>query len=1584
MSVENHFASLKSNIDKLYSVANEAKKSGKDFKLEVESKPAADKNNRCIDILAMVYPELDKHRNEIIERILKLEKKYGVGSDEVALKISKEIATGKFFKFSSKEEAILCGLRFGCAYNTKGVVGAPIEGITNVKIDPKENFLYVYYAGPIRTAGGTAQVFTLFIADYIRKALGVDRYYPTKQEIERYYAEIIDYIEYVTRKQYRPNQEEVEFLVKNVPICITGEPTEQREVSKHKDLERAETTRIRGGMCLVYLDGLPLKAKKLVKKLKKYGDEFGLTESWNWLEDFLKLKKSKEKSKVGEECGYKFLEEVPAGRPVYSMPTLRGGFRLRYGRSRNTGVGCFGFHPVTLEILDGFPAVASQMKIELPGKGCTVGVCDYIESPIVKLKNGDIVRLTSRLKAREIKNQIDKILFVGDVLISYGDFAENGEKLIKSPYVEEWWVIELEEKKEEAVRILGEERVEQLIKNPKEISEEEALILTEILPLHPKYIHFYDSFNGKELAELAEYLNSGIVRDHRLVLNNNERKKLLEKAFIPHEVSVDSEYIILEEYQHLLKTFEGANLEEIRKSDLEGFELVNKFSKLEIRDKVTKYIGARMGRPEKAHVRKMKGSPQVLFPVGEKGGRMRNLVEVDYITTEISEFNCSEHGSSIYPYCLICGKHLENPKRTKKRINALGLLNEAYQRMNEYRLDLIKGIKGVTSKHKVPEPVEKGILRAKNGLYVFRDGTIRFDMVNAPLTHFKPKEIGTSVEKLKELGYTHDIYGKPLENEEQILELFPQDFIISTFGEESAADYFLSVAKFVDEELVKFYGTKPFYNAKTKEDLIGHLFLDIAPHTISPVVCRLIGFTSNRCHYAHPYLFAGTRRDCFFPDEIISIYSDKKIKFVEIGKYVEKNIKEKGSKIVDNFGTRITWTEDEILTYNGKNLELGKISVLSKHKSNNKFIKIKTKSNREIITTKTHNFFIFENGLRKIKTNQLKIGQNFAVPLNLNLPETDLTEINLAEIFKNKGKIVIRGISKDIKRKIPNLRQYAKSIGLNYHTFFNYFVRESIPLKIFNRICKDFSFNKEILLKKAKIGFEKEKVSIPAILKIDEKLLYLIGFYIAEGHARKGKRHYQVNFAVCESENRRRINKFIKEIFGVKPYQGKDNLTLSGKLIYYLFEEYFSLGSNAHNKSLESFMLFPKEKIKYILQGYFDGDGSTDGLRVRCSSSNKILLKQIELLLLKFGIFSSVYFEIKAPKRGKVADFYLKKGKEVPNTKLYYLNIQSSFTKKFRKKINFRLKRKKKKLEEAVRNFKGRDGYKIVNNMVLDPIVEIKEVKLKTKNTYCLTIPKTHNLYLNWIVGQCDGEENGILLMLDCLLNFSKEYLPEKRGSISDAPLSITTILDLGEVDDEVYDMDIAFKYPKEFYEKTVEGIYPWEFKIEQVGDRLKKGEDMYSKVGYTLETHDVNKGVHLTKYKRAGDMIEKVMSQLKLAQKLNCVDESLVAFKILSSHFLKDLKGNLRTFFKQTIRCTSCNSIYRRAPLSGRCTKCGGNLVLTVSEGTISKYLEVGKKIAEEFGVPNYTKEQLKLLQLQIENVFGKKAKQSSLTAFS
>ena len=122
----------------------------------------------------------------------------------------------------------------------------------------------------------------------------------------------------------------------------------------------------------------------------------------------------------------------------------------------------------------------------------------------------------------------------------------------------------------------------------------------------------------------------------------------------------------------------------------------------------------------------------------------------------------------------------------------------------------IKAVKGLMSEDQSPEPLEKGILRAKHGVSVFRDGTSRFDMSDVPVSHFRPSEIGTSWKRLVELGYSHDIRGDAVKSDEQVLELFPQDFIPSSLS----AKYLLATCSFVDDLLVRFYDLEPFYGGQ--------------------------------------------------------------------------------------------------------------------------------------------------------------------------------------------------------------------------------------------------------------------------------------------------------------------------------------------------------------------------------------------------------------------------------------------------------------------------------------------------------------------------------------------------------------------------------------------------------------------------------------------------------------------------------------------------------------------------------------------------------------------------------------------------
>ena len=154
--------------------------------------------------------------------------------------------------------------------------------------------------------------------------------------------------------------------------------------------------------------------------------------------------------------------------------------------------------------------------------------------------------------------------------------------------------------------------------------------------------------------------------------------------------------------------------------------------------------------------------------------------------------------------------------------------------------------------------------------------------------------------------------------------------------------------------------------------------------------------------------------------------------------------------------------------------------------------------------------------------------------------------------------------------------------------------------------------------------------------------------------------------------------------------------------------------------------------------------------------------------------------------------------------------------------------------------------------------------------------------------------------------------------------------------------------------------------------DRLGT-EKQYEDYGYTHEISDFNKGVRCSDYKSLPTMKEKVFGQMRIAEKVRAVDESDVARLVIERHFMRDIRGNLRKFSQQQFRCVSCNEKYRRPPLIGRCVKCNGRVIFTISEGTIIKYVEPAMSLVEKYNLPSYLKQSLEITNKMIISTFSK-----------
>ena len=898
MRTSEYFDLLQRGLDDAMTIAQEARSKGLDPTTEVEIPLAVDLAERVEKLIGIPG---------IAVRIRELEAE-GYSREEAALAIGVDFAEGRLGSGSSKIESVESAIRTSVALLTEGVVAAPIEGIAHVdlgKNDDGSEYLKVYYAGPIRSAGGTAQALSVLVADYVRRSVGIAPWKPRPEEVERYVEEIGLY-KRVAGLQYSPSDDEIRTIVRNCPICIEGEPTEEEEVSGFRDLPRIETNRVRGGIALVTAEGIALKRPKLKKHVLKLG-----ISGWEWLDALASVKEE------GGDTSHKFLRDLIAGRPVFSHPSRPGGFRLRYGRARNTGLAAAGINPASMLILGQFMAAGTQIKVEQPGKAAAVAPVSSIEGPTVRLLNGDVVRFDSaeevlvwmpashkdpRSIDLALKAHISKILDLGEILISYGEFLENNRQLAPASYTYEWWAQEM---LKAGASPVGLEKID---------GQEAISISTKYnVPLHPAHTYLWHDLTKEEFDNLASVVSSkgsieGSIESRKLRLPL-ETKDTLETLLVLHKVRDES--IIIDDPLPLLLCL-GIEIDgnRLKKTwdEVEGSALdaANKLAGITIRARAPTRIGARMGRPEKSDKRLMRPPPHVLFPTGEEGGKSRSVQEAarhsqgnvtGIINVEIERRVCRDCGKEGFAFRCDCGGFTDKKRtcpncnipakekcpRCKEETNAVAkmqidvkkLYHQALERLGEREPDTLRGVMGLSSRDKTPEPLEKGILRAKHGVNIFKDGTVRYDLTDLPLTHFRSDEIGTRLQKLQELGYTKDMFGSPLERPDQVCELRVQDIILA----KDAGDYLLKVAQFVDELLVKLYGLKPYYNASNPQELIGTLMVGLAPHTSAGVLCRLIGYSPASAGFGHPFFHAAKRRNCDGDEDCVMLLMDALLNF---------------------------------------------------------------------------------------------------------------------------------------------------------------------------------------------------------------------------------------------------------------------------------------------------------------------------------------------------------------------------------------------------------------------------------------------------------------------------------------------------------------------------------------------------------------------------------------------------------------------------------------------------------------------------------------------------------------------------------
>ena len=1497
---ERYFERVEAELDRALDVANAARERGGDPEREVEIPVARDMADRVENILGI---------DGVAERVRDLEGE--MSREEAALALVEDFVQGTVGDYETRAGKIEGAVRTAVALLTEGVVAAPIEGIDRVEVlenDDGTGFVNVYYAGPIRSAGGTAQALSVLVADYARTLLGIDRYKPRAEEVGRYAEEVALY-DGETGLQYSPSEAEAGFIAEHVPIMLDGEATGDAEVSGYRDVERVDTNAARGGMCLVLAEGIALKAPKI----RRYTRELAEVE-WPWLQDLIdgsykqtggtdtggsenpadadadpqdRTAGDRAESDEGADHGpprpapsEKYLEDLIAGRPVFSHPSTEGGFRLRYGRARNHGHATAGVHPATMHLVDDFLAPGTQIKTERPGKAAGVVPVDTIEGPTVRLATGEVRRIDDPDEAREVRNAVEEILDPGEYLVNYGEFVENNHPLAPATYAVEWWVQEFEAAGG-PVRALR-DAVEVDLADP---SPTEALewAIEYDAPLHPAYTYLWHDVSVADAAALADAVGQGAVAtgdgavaadagpdagDGALALPRTERvRRTLEALLVEHTQHDDR--LVVPEWRPLVRTlgFEvrgatGASSDEdgtplVRDWTVEdlperaracdggenAIEAVNAVAPFAVRERAPTRVGNRMGRPEKSEQRELSPAVHTLFPIGEAGGNQRDVgAAADHgdavegtrgeVEVEVGRRDCVDCGTRTYrARCPECGggteavyvcpdcdrevdpdesgraecPRCETPaSQTRTATLDIGTeLRDALENLGERpsAFDTLKGVKGLSSAAKLPEPVEKGLLRAKHGVSAFKDGTVRYDMTDLPVTSVRPAELDVTAADMRELGYEADVHGDPLEHDDQLVELKVQDVVLSG----GAAEHLLRTADFVDDLLTQYYGLDSYYDVEDRDELVGELVFGMAPHTSAAVVGRVVGFTTAAVGYAHPYFHASKRRNCFHPETKVWFEDENdSLRYERIDSFVETYLERAPTVERDDFGTvigQLDGLDDEIripaLSATGQQVH-SRARAVSKHPAPEHVVQIETRSGRSITVTPDHDVHVYDASAERLRgktASEVTSADSLATPRSIGRPDTDCetTRFDLLEVFIESetvptDRLMIKGFDKE---RLHDL--FADSFGdewdgqfhpltsmtevfeTNKKTLSNYLYRESFPVSYLQQ-C--FSTIEDLLAsvpEDVTLGMKRDGTEIDRFVRLNERVATLLGYYAAEGFAGeretpKGTIH-QTTLRGTEAQAREFFLAVLSDEFGVEPYvETHAKITVSGRLLRVFFDTVLDAGVRAHTKRVPAPIFdAPDDIVAAYLGGCFSGDGGVDAntLAAEATTVSHELKEDLLGLLTRLGIKASVTAPERVPLHEKFPEFY-DTDEDTLTAQSYVITVASDDAVRFWENVDLHLTRKRERLQSQVETIASR-GRRMFNDgsgqYLLEDITEVEFVRHEAEHVYCLTVEETHSLIANdTSQKQCDGDEDCVMLLMDGLLNFSHTYLPDQRG----------------------------------------------------------------------------------------------------------------------------------------------------------------------------------------------------------------------------
>ncbi|MFH1786753.1 MAG: LAGLIDADG family homing endonuclease [archaeon] len=484
---------------------------------------------------------------------------------------------------------------------------------------------------------------------------------------------------------------------------------------------------------------------------------------------------------------------------------------------------------------------------------------------------------------------------------------------------------------------------------------------------------------------------------------------------------------------------------------------------------------------------------------------------------------------------------------------------------------------------------------------------------------------------------------------------------------------------------------------------------------------------------------------------------------------------------------------------------------------------IKSKS-RAIKTTEDHRFFVLDDDRIVEKfAHELKKGDLIACLRNFPFENKPfiLPKFALKRYYRIKPAGLVY-LSK--KRKKIALTQKDVATRLKIHELQYHFIekgRIKCEKNILKKLCRCYKIRFRDFKKRfISNGYPTFKNTRYAT----QKLSQIVGYALGDGSREIGKKVRGFSIADKDKKLLELYQKKIYDVFNVRgclekrSKQKSYRLRLPSCLLDYITLMAPEIFVYSPDRKIPEFVFdLPRNQVGSFLKGFFDAEGSAEHHGISVCSSSLILLKQMQALLLRFGIVSYVY------------PYILEKKKKRYRHRLYIYGKDSLDI--FKKRIGFDSEKKMQKLLEYTSSVKqtSKDAfvdYLPLKNTIreLMDLLDMRISHFPKRLQYHIykgrTLRRRHLRDLIEIFQKHSKDENA-----NSLINKLKKFV--------ESDIIWEMVKEVKKIDSDceyVYDLTIP-TYENYIAEGIIVHNSPWPDKLGREFNRLEIKEPIYAEV---------------------------------------------------------------------------------------------------------------------------------------------------------